>query len=77
MQGLHLAVRVHAANPLHHLWNNHGTWWTHFTVHTPDQRKRRVRRSLRTSDLTVAIARRDALLSALASSWSDAEGGAV
>jgi hypothetical protein len=69
MHGTQLSIRVHAENPLHHLWNNHGTWWVHFTVHTPDQRKRRIRRSLRTSDPAVAIVRRDTLLAALAQSW--------
>jgi hypothetical protein len=33
------AVRIDAANPRHHLWNNHGTWWCHLTVHLPDHTK--------------------------------------
>lgn len=57
-----LSIRVSEANRLHHLWNNHGTWWVHFTEHLPDFTKRRVRRSLRTSDESVAIRRRDELL---------------
>jgi hypothetical protein len=55
------SIRVLNHNPAHHLWNNNGTWWVHFTVHF-DQRKRRVRRSLKTRSLTEAVERRDALL---------------
>lgn len=59
-----LAVRVNPANPDHHLWNNHGTWWCHYTVHLPDFTKRRVRRNLGTRVLTEARQRRDQLLAA-------------
>ena len=31
-----LAVRTAEENPDHHLWNNRGTWWCHFTLHRPD-----------------------------------------
>ena len=55
------SIRVEPRNPTHHLWNNNGVWWIHYTVHF-DHRKRRVRRSLRTRSLSDAIARRDALL---------------
>ena len=55
------SIRVHEDNPTHHLWNNNGTWWIHFTVHF-DHRKRRVRKSLKTALLAEAIERRDALL---------------
>jgi hypothetical protein len=48
------SIRVLNHNPTHHLWNNNGTWWVHFTVHF-DQRKRRVRRSLKTRSLTEAV----------------------
>ncbi|MDG2125918.1 MAG: hypothetical protein P8J87_19620 [Verrucomicrobiales bacterium] len=27
------SVRVNEGNANHHLWNNHGTWWFHATVH--------------------------------------------
>jgi len=57
-----LSIRVSEANRLHHLWNNNGTWWLHYTEHLADFTKRRVRRSLRTPDLELAIARRDAWL---------------
>jgi len=57
-----LSLRVRADNPFHHLWENNGTWWVHFTEHLPDFTKRRVRRSLGTKDPAEAIRRRDALL---------------
>jgi hypothetical protein len=50
------------ANPLHHLWNNHGTWWCHYTEHLPDYTKRRVRLSLHTRDAATARFLRDSLL---------------
>lgn len=57
-----LSVRTHTSNPDHHLWNNNGTWWCHYTLHLPDFTKRRVRRSLGTNDLATARGRRDRLL---------------
>ena len=57
------ALRVSEANPNHHLWNNNGTWFIHYTVHQPDFTKARVRRSLRTRRLETALQRRDAWLS--------------
>ena len=54
-----------APNENHHLWNNNGTYWCHFTVHPPDYTKRRVRVSLHTSDLAEARRRRDALLASV------------
>ena len=57
-----LAIRVDRRNPDHHLWNNHGIWWCHFTVHGRDFTKQRIRRSLETPDLAQARSRRDALL---------------
>jgi hypothetical protein len=50
------------AKPDHHLWNNNGTFWCHYTVHESDYTKRRVRVSLHTKDQREARARRDALL---------------
>ena len=55
-----LRVRVNADNPNHHLWNNHGTWFLHYTVHPTPFTKERVRRSLATPSLAVARERRDA-----------------
>lgn len=57
-----LSIRISEVNRQHHLWNNNGTWWLHYTEHLADFTKRRVRRSLRTHDLTLAIQRRDAYL---------------
>ena len=57
-----LSVRILPENPDHHLWNNNGTWWCHFTLHLPDYTKRRVRRSLWTHDRGTARRRRDRLL---------------
>ena len=54
-----LAVRIDDRNPLHHLWNNNGTWWCHFTVHLPGHASRRVRVSLKTADPELACRRRD------------------
>ena len=64
-----LAVRVSSDNPDHHLWNNNGTWWCHFTLHLPDYTKTRVRTSLGTSSLVDARQLRDALL-VLLPSWA-------
>jgi hypothetical protein len=59
------SVRITENNPNHHLWNNHGTWWTHYTVHLPDYTKRRVRVSLETTEVNEARSRRDRILSRL------------
>ena len=58
------SIRVLAHNPDHHLWNNHGTWWCHYTVHLPDYTKRRVRQSLVTPSVEQARKLRDRLLQA-------------
>lgn len=58
------SIRVLAHNPDHHLWNNHGTWWCHYTVHLPDYTKRRVRQSLGTPSVEQARKLRDRLLQA-------------
>jgi hypothetical protein len=60
----YLSVRIDVRNPQHHLWRNNGTWWVHYTLHF-GHRKRRIRRSLQTSDLQVATSRRDALFATL------------
>jgi hypothetical protein len=59
-----LSVRVDHTNQRHHIWNNNGVWWVHYTVHF-DGRKRRVRRSLKTRDEPEAMRRRDELLDQL------------
>lgn len=59
-------IRVRAENPNHHLWNNHGTWFLHYTIHPTPFTKERIRRSLRTKDVLVARERRDAFFAELA-----------
>lgn len=65
-----LAARIDVSNPHHHLWCNNGSWWVHYTLHF-DERKRRIRRSLNTSDVRVAIVRRDALFARLTTEGED------
>ena len=57
-----LRVRVDPTNPNHHLWNNNGTWFIHYTVHPDALTAVRVRRSLGTAELSEARSRRDAYL---------------
>ena len=59
------SLRVDSTNNLHHLWCNNGTWWIHYTLHF-GHRKRRIRRSLKTSDVAEAVRRRDELLGRVA-----------
>jgi hypothetical protein len=66
MKAQTLSVRVNRQNPNHHLWNNHGTWWLHYTLHLADFTKRRVRKSLGTRDLDEARNKRDEHLTTLA-----------
>ncbi len=54
-----LRIRINPANANHHLWNNHGTWFLHYTVHPTPLTKARVRRSLGTPSPAVARQRRD------------------
>jgi hypothetical protein len=60
-------IRVHPDNANHHLWNNHGTWFLHYTVHPTPFTKERIRRSLGTKELKVARERRDTFFNHLAS----------
>jgi len=60
-------IRVRAENPNHHLWNNHGTWFLHYTVHPTPFTKERIRRSLGTKDVRIARERRDSFFAHLAS----------
>lgn len=62
-----LATRSNPENLNHHLWNNRGTWWAHFTVHRDDYTAERVRVSLRTRDVEEARQRRDEILSSITS----------
>ncbi len=64
MTSTQLSVRINPANPNHHLWNNHGTWFIHYVVHPTPYTKERIRHSLHTKSLEEARQRRDALLGA-------------
>jgi len=57
-----LAIRLNPENPDHHLWNNNGTWFVHYTIHPTPFTKQRIRASLKTKDLAEAQLRRDQLL---------------
>lgn len=61
--GEELAIRVNDSNELHHLWNNNGTWFVHYTVYPDALTAKRVRRSLKTKSLAEAIQRRNLILS--------------
>ena len=54
-----------ATHPDHHLWRNGKRWWVAFTYHT-EQRKHRIRASLKTTDLLEARVRRDELMAEIA-----------
>lgn len=60
-----LAVRVNDENPNHHLWNNNGTWFVHYTLHPDHLTSERVRRSLKTRSIDEARRRRDQLFQCL------------
>ncbi|HTZ19991.1 MAG TPA: hypothetical protein VMC06_03840 [Opitutaceae bacterium] len=60
------SLRIHPENPDHHLWNNHGTWFVHYTVHPTPFTKQRIRASLGTRQLAAARERRDAFFAHLA-----------
>jgi hypothetical protein len=61
-------LRVDAENPNHHLWDNHGTWFLHYTIHPTPFTKERIRRSLGTKDVLIARERRDHFFASLANS---------
>lgn len=67
-------IRVSTENPNHHLWNNHGTWFLHYTTHPTPFTKERIRRSLGTKDLQVAKERRDSFFALLAAKTAKAAG---
>ena len=61
-----LAIRVDESNLNHHLWNNNGTWWLHYTVYPTPVTSDRRRRSLKTQNIEQARLRRDKIFNALA-----------
>jgi hypothetical protein len=60
------SLRISEANPNHHLWNNNGTWFLHYTVYPTPFTKERVRRSLGTKCVLTARERRDQFFGHLA-----------
>ena len=60
------SLRISEANPNHHLWNNNGTWFLHYTVYPTPFTKERIRRSLGTKDVKTARDRRDQFFNHLA-----------
>jgi hypothetical protein len=63
------AAKDHATdrfrNLNHHLWNNNGTWFIHYTIYPTLFTKERHRASLGTHDLETARAARDVILEGL------------
>lgn len=70
-------VHPETVNPDHHIWNNNGTWWCHFTVHHADYTAERVRVSLHTRDLAEARRRRDFIMAGSGSIVSKLPKGAI
>ena len=70
-----LGIRVNPVNPNHHLWNNNGTWFVHYTVYPTPGTAERVRESLGTKDLSTARRLRDILFSRWAEDGSWNAGG--
>jgi hypothetical protein len=60
-----LSVRIDATNENHHLWNNHGVWWIHYTIYPTPWTQRRVRRNLKARAVEEARRLRDAVLDEL------------
>jgi len=56
------SLRIDPENPNHHLWNNNGTWYLHYTLLTSPVTAERIRRSLGTGDIQQARRKRDQLL---------------
>ncbi len=57
--------RKKTTGPDHHIWDNNGTWWAHFSITRRRGRSKRVRLSLCTKSKKVARQRRDQLMKAL------------
>ena len=60
-----IALRIDESNLNHHLWNNNGTWWIHYTVYPTPVTVERIRRALKTKILEEARNRRDKILNSL------------
>jgi hypothetical protein len=64
-QSEELALRIDDSNLNHHLWNNNGTWWIHYTIYPTPVTVERIRNSLKTKSLREARSRRDEILDEL------------
>jgi hypothetical protein len=64
-QGEELALRIDNSNLNHHLWNNNGTWWIHYTIYPTSVTADRVRYSLKTRSLKRARKYRDEIFKKL------------
>ena len=62
-----LALRIDESNLNHHLWNNNGTWWIHYTIYPTPVTVERIRHSLKTKILAEARSLRDEILDELLS----------
>ena len=60
-----IALRIDESNLNHHLWNNNGTWWVHYTIYPTPVTVERIRRSLKTKILEEARNRRDKILNSV------------
>ena len=60
-----LALRIDESNLNHHLWNNNGTWWIHYTIYPTPVTVERIRHSLKTKMLPEARSRRNKILDEL------------
>ena len=56
------AIRIDDSNSNHHIWNNNGTWWIHYTIYPTPVTAERIRHSLKTRNLTEARRLRDQIL---------------
>ena len=65
-----LAIRTDEDNPNHHLWNNNGTWFVHYTVYPTPVTKQRVRKSLKTKCLDEARRKRDSLFKQMSNKYT-------
>ena len=54
-----MVLRIDESNLNHHLWNNNGTWWIHYTTYPTSVTAERIRRSLKTKIVEEARGRRD------------------
>lgn len=65
LKNKHASVRIWAHNPDHHLYNNNGVWWLHYTSYPTATTAKRIRRSLKTRNIEAARELRDAFLAQL------------